>query len=67
MLVKTIENKENGTKTEIYKKADNQYFTKYYEFFQSCGWRFVAQDGGCEQGFYYTKECIEWDYDIKVA
>ncbi len=67
MLVRTIENKESGTKTEIYKKSENQYFTKYYEYFSSCGWRFVSQDGGHEQGFYYSKECIEYDFDIKVA
>ena len=67
MLIKTVENNESGKKWEIYKKAENQYFTKYYEFFQSCGWRFVAQDGGKNQGFYYSKESIEYDFDIKVA
>lgn len=67
MLIRTIEDKENGKKWEIYKKDENQYYTKYYEFFQSCGWRFVSQDGGQRQGFYYSKECIEYDFDIKVA
>ncbi len=67
MLVRTIEDKENGTKWEIYKKADNQYFTKYYEYYSSCGWKFLFQDGGHEQEFYYSKEYIEYDFDIKVA
>lgn len=67
MLIRTIENKENGTKWEIYKKEENKYFLKYYEFFQSCGWRFTFQDGGNKQGFYYSKEDIEYDFDIKIA
>lgn len=67
MLIKTIENKEIGTKTEIYKKEENKYYTKYFEYFQSCGWRFISQDGGQKQGFYYTKESIEFDYDVKIA
>lgn len=54
-------------KWEIYKKEENQYFTKYYEYYQSCGWQFLFQDGGHKQGFYYTKESIEYDFDIKVA
>lgn len=67
MLIKTIENKEAKTKTEIYKKAENQYFAKYYEYYTSCGWRFLFQDGGHKQGFYYTKDAIEYEYGIKVA
>lgn len=67
MLIRTIEDKENGSKWEIYKKNENQYYCKYYEFFQFCGWRFVSQDGGHEQGFYYTKKAIEYDFDIKVV
>lgn len=67
MLIKTIENKENGTKTEIWKNGENEYFYKYYELFQSCGWRFLFQDGGEKQGFYYSKESVEFDFDVKVA
>lgn len=67
MLIRTIENKERGSKTEIYMNAENQYFCKYYEFFQSCGWRFLFQDGGDKQEFYYSKESIEYDFDIKIA
>lgn len=67
MLVRTIEDKENGTKWEIYKKEENKYFIKYYEFYQSCGWRFLFQDGGHKQGFYHTKESIEFEFDIKIA
>ena len=66
MLVRTIENKENGTKWEIYKKSENEYFAKYYEFYSSIGWKFLFQDGGQKQGFY-SKECIEYDFDIKIA
>lgn len=67
MLAKIIENKEYGKKWEIYKKEENQYYYKYYEFFQSCGWKFIAQDGGEEQGFYLSKESIEYDFDIQLA
>lgn len=66
MLVKEIVDSEKGTKWEIYKESDDNYYGKYYEFFQSCGWKFMWQDGGNEQG-YYSKECIEYDFDIKVA
>lgn len=67
MLIRIIEDKESGKKWEIYKKDKNQYFTKYYEYYQSFVWRFLFQDGGHEQGFYYTKESIEYDFDIKIA
>lgn len=67
MLIRTIENKEEGKKWEIYKKETGKYYYKYYEFFQSCGWRFVFQDGGHKQGFYHSKESIEYDFDIKIA
>lgn len=67
MKIKEIIDSENGKKWEIFKKSDNKYFYKYYEFFQSCGWRFVSQTGGYAQGFYYSKEEIEWAFDIKVA
>ena len=67
MLVKTIENKESGRKWEIYKKSDDEYFYKYFEFFRSCGWRLIDQDGGHEQGFYWSKDAIEWEFEIKIA
>ena len=67
MLVRIIEDKESGKKWEIFKKSDDEYFYKYYEFFQSCGWRFIGQDGGHKQGFYWSKDGIEWEFDIKIA
>ena len=66
MLIRTIEDKENGRKWEIYKKSDNEYFYKYYEFFKSIGWRFTGREGDHEKG-YITKNCIEYDFSIKVA
>lgn len=62
MLVKTIENKENGTKFEIYKNGENDYSYKYFEFYQSCGQRQIGKE---EEN--YTKECIEEDFMTKVA
>lgn len=61
MTVKTITDNENGRKWEIIKNGDNLYSVKYYEFFQSTGWRLTVTDEG------YTKDLIEWEYDIKVA
>ena len=66
MLIKTIEDKENGKKWEIYKKSDNEYFYRYYEFFKSCGWKFIMREGSFEAG-YISKDCIEWDFDIIIA
>ncbi len=60
MLVKVITDKEEGRKWEIYKKSDDEYFYKYYEFFSSCGWR----QTGKQEGF--TRECIEWEFDINL-
>jgi len=67
MMIKEIIDKENGKKWEIYRKSENEYFTKYYEYYSSIGWKFLFQDGGHAQGFYYTKEIIECDFDIKIA
>lgn len=61
MLIKTIVDNENGRKWEIIKNGDNLYSVKYYELFQSKGWRLIGADEG------YTKDCIEWEYDIEVA
>lgn len=63
MLVKTITDEENGKKWEIYKKSENEFFYKYYEFFKSCGWRFAAREGDDNNG-YFTKSAIEWEFDI---
>ena len=57
MAVKTIENKEIGVKWEIFKKSANEYFYKYYEYFQSIGWRLT---GTSEM---YTKDCLEYELD----
>ncbi len=31
------------------------------------GGDFYSKMGGHEQGFYYSKESIEYDFDIKIA
>lgn len=67
MKIREIIDKESGRKWEIYKKSEDKYFYKYYEFYQSCGWRLIGQDGGHKQGFYLSKNAIEWQFDIKVA
>ncbi len=66
MLVKEIIDNEVGRKWEIYKVDNDSYYYKYYEFFQSIGWRFIDQDGGKEQKFYWTKDAIEWEFDIEL-
>lgn len=43
-----------------------EYFYKYYEFYQVCGWHFIFQDGDEYMG-YYPKESVEEDFEIKVA
>lgn len=65
MLVKTIEDKENGKKWEIFKESGNNYFYKYYEYFTQYGWIFVSQEGNSKNG-YYTKNAIEWEFDIVI-
>lgn len=66
MLVKEIIDTKLGKKWEIYKKDENEYFYKYYEFYQACGWHFIFQDGDEYMG-YYPKESVEEDFEIKVA
>lgn len=66
MKIREIIDKGNGKRWDIYKKDENNYFYKYYEFFKSCGWRLLGQDGGHKQGFYWSKEGIEYEFDIKV-
>ena len=61
MLIKTIEDKENGRKWEIYKESENNYSYKYYEYFNSIGWRLITNEKN------YNKDAIEWEFDIKVA
>ena len=67
MKIKTITDEDAGRKWEIYKKADNQYYYKYYECYQSIGWRLIGQNGGNAEGYYYTKESVEWEFDTTVA
>lgn len=61
MLVKTITDTENGRKWEIYKESDGTYSYKYLEFYKSVGWRQISGDFG------YTKDAIEWQFEIKVS
>lgn len=61
MIVKIITDTENGRKWEIIKHGENRYDVKYYEFFQSIGWRLTATDRG------YIKDCVEFEFDCSVA
>lgn len=65
MLIKSIIDAPSGRKWDIYKRADNEYYYKYYEYFKSIGWRLTATTGG--KGEYFTKDCIEWEFDIIVV
>lgn len=65
MLVKTITDKQEGRKWEIYKKSDNEYFYEYYEFFKQVGWRLTGREGDHING-YLTKDVVEWEFDIKL-
>jgi hypothetical protein len=67
MKIKTITDEDSGRRWEIYKRADNQYYYKYYEFFRDIGWRFTGQSGGNAEGHYHTKESIEWEFETTVA
>ncbi|MDA8223893.1 MAG: hypothetical protein M0Z35_19810 [Desulfitobacterium hafniense] len=66
MLIRTITDKENGRKWEIYKKQDNEYFYKYFEYFKQCGWRLTGREGDHING-YMTKDLIQWEFGIVVA
>lgn len=61
MLIKTITDKTNGKKWEIYKKSNNEYFYKYYEFFKQIGWKPTGKTSE-----YFTKDAIEWEFDIVI-
>lgn len=61
MLIKIIIDNENGKKWEIFKNSDNDYFYKYYEFFQVTGWRIIFTESS------YSKDAIEWELDTEVA
>lgn len=61
MLIKTIVDNESGRKWEIIKNGEDLYSVNYYEFFRGKGWRLTVTDEG------YTKDAIEWEYDIEVA
>ncbi|HHW90489.1 MAG TPA: hypothetical protein GX745_06290 [Clostridiales bacterium] len=67
MKVRTITDEQDGRKWEIYKKSDNEYYYKYYEFFQAAGWRLTGQSGGHADGHYYTKEAIEYEFEIALS
>lgn len=60
MKVRTIIDKENGRKWDIYKGTDGLYSVIYAEYFSSCGWREMWED------INYTKEAVELWLDIKL-
>ena len=51
MVIRTILDEENGRKWEIFKKSDNEYFYKYYEFFKQIGWRSTGRTGDHISGY----------------
>lgn len=63
MLIKTITNSDH--KWEIYKKVENKYYFKFYEYYQSCGWRLLGIVGNQKTGDYSKVE-IEMELNIKV-
>jgi hypothetical protein len=65
MLIKTITDDQEGRKWEIYKKSDDEYFYKYYEFFRQIGWKLTGRTGDHISG-YLTRDCIQWYFDILV-
>lgn len=62
MKVYELIDKEDSTKWEIYKVSVNTYRLKYYEYYDSIGWKFVFEDKD-----NYSKEAIEEEFNIKVA
>ena len=67
MKIKTITDEDSGRCWEIYKKGNNQYYYKYYEFFRATDWRLTGQSGGHAEGYYYTKASIEWEFETTVV
>ena len=61
MLIKTITDNENGKKWEIYKKSEYNYSYKYYEYFNSIGWRLITSENN------YNKDAIERELDTEIA
>lgn len=61
MLINTITDNESGRKWEITKVAEDSYSVAYFEFFQSTGWRRLFKPE------LYSKDAVEWEFDIKVA
>lgn len=59
MTVKTLTTKDS--KIEIIKVSENNYTLKFYEFYSSIGWKLLSVDER------YTKELVEWEYDIQIA
>lgn len=55
-IAKTIVDNENGRKWEVFTQDEKHYGYKYFEHFQTFGWRFV-----CETKDSYTKEAIEYE------
>ena len=60
MLIREIENRMNGTKWSIYKNSENNYSAKYSELYAG-QWKSIFEESG------YTKDGIEFEFDIKIA
>lgn len=56
-----IENPENFSKVEIVKVGEDAYSVSHYEYFPSCNqWRKIGKSET------YTKDCVEWMFDITI-
>ena len=67
MLVKQIIDNETGRRWDIIKHEENRYSVKYYEFFSSTGWRLTKTDRNFSEPDYYSKDLIEYMFEITVA
>lgn len=61
MIVKTLLDNELGKRYDIFKQSNGLYGYRYYEFFKSIGWKLYGEEND------FTKESIEYDFDIKIA
>ncbi len=59
MLVKTIIDEDLGAKWEILQEGEDSYRVKYFEYYQSCGWRFISDD-------VCSREVIEDMFDVSL-
>lgn len=61
MLIMTIPGNSDRTKFEIYKHSDDDYSVRYM-WFDAGRWT----DGGFKPE-HYSRDCLEWEFEISVA